>query len=136
MKIITSFTQSGVPKEGLSPTIKILKLDGTIVINNESMTEIGSGFYKYEFATYDEDEDYCISTDGTSSLSNYERYNFSTNEKAPIGKIFKIEKGKWEIKGNQMLFYDNDNTTVLYSFNLQTKNGSPTERDVFKRIPV
>ena len=33
-----------------------------------------------------------------------------------------------------MIFYDTDGTTALLTFNLQTKNGTPTERDVYKRV--
>ena len=36
MLIITNFTQSGVPKTGLSPTIDIWKSDGTQVITSQA----------------------------------------------------------------------------------------------------
>jgi len=134
MNIIAFFTESGVPKEGLTPTIRILTLDGAVVVNDLDMSEVGSGFYVYDFTTYDDDEDYCIRADGTVTLSGADRYVYSTNETAGVGKILQIEKGNWEIKGNKMIFYDTDGTTELYSYNLQTKNGSPTERDVFKRL--
>ena len=136
MNIIAFFTDAGDPKEGLSPTIRVLTLDGSIIINDEAMTETGSGFYYYDFTTYDEDEDYCIRADGTSDLSGADRYVFSSNETAGVGKILQIEKGKWAIKGNQMIFYDTDGTTALYTFNLTTKNGTPTEKDVFTRAEV
>lgn len=136
MLIITNFKASGVPKTGLSPTIDIYESDGTQVITAQAMTEIAGGFYKYEFAAYDEDKDYGIIADGTSTLSNSERYAMSTNEKAPIGKILKIEKGNWKIAGNQMLFYDTDGSTPIYTFDLKNKAGSPTEIDVFKREVV
>jgi len=136
MNLIAFFTDSGDPKEGLSPTIRVLTLDGSIIINDEAMVEIGSGFYYYDFTTYDEDEDYCIRADGTSDLTGADRYVYSTNETAGVGKILQIEKGKWAIKGNQMIFYDTDGTTALYTFNLTTKNGTPTEKDVFTRAEV
>ena len=136
MNIIAFFTDAGDPKEGLSPTIRVLTLDGSIIINDEAMVEIGSGFYYYDFTTYDEDEDYCIRADGTSDLTGADRYVFSSNETAGVGKILQIEKGKWAIKGNQMIFYDTDGTTALYTFNLTTKNGTPTEKDVFTRAEV
>ncbi len=136
MNIIAFFTNKGTPKTGLSPTLDVWKLDATQVITSQAMTEIAGGFYYYDFSAYDEDIDYVIRADGTSTLSGADRYVYSTNETAGVGKILKIEKGKWIIEGNQMKFYDDDGTTVLYTFNLQTKSGTPTERDVFKRIPT
>ena len=135
MKIISFFTNKGTPETGLSPTIDVWKLDGTQVVTAQDLSEIAGGFYFYDFTTYDEDEDYVIRADGVT-LSGADRYVYSTNETAGIGKILQIEKGNWEIKGNQMIFYDANNTTELYKFNLQNKSGSGTERDVYKRISV
>ena len=136
MNIIAFFTQSGTPKTGLSPTISIWKTDGTNVVNASAMTEVAGGFYVYDFSTYDENIDYCIRADGTNTLSGSDRYLYSTNETAGVGNILKVEKNKWEIAGNQMIFYDDDGTTALYKFNLKNKSGTPTEIDVYKREPT
>lgn len=136
MKIIAYFSENGTPKTGLTPTISIIKVDGTSIINGEDMSESGLGFYYYNFTTYDEDQDYCIQADGGATLETNERYVFSTNETAGIGNILKIEKGNWEVIGNQMVFYDTDGTTELYKFNLKNKSGAPTETEVYKRIGV
>lgn len=135
MNIISFFTDNGTPQIGLSPIIDIWELDGTQIVTAQAMTEIAGGFYTYNFSTYDEDEDYCIRADSVT-LTGSDRYLYSTNETAGVGKILQIEKGNWEIKGNQMIFYDNDGTTEIYKFNLQTKNGSPTEKDVYRRVSV
>jgi len=136
MRIIAFFTDKGTPKTGISPTLDIWKIDGTQVVTAQVMTEIAGGFYYYNFTTYDEDEDYCIRADGTNALTGSDRYVYSTNETAGIGKILQVEKGNWEIKGNQMIFYDKDGVNPIYTFNLQTKSGSPTEKDVYRRISV
>lgn len=136
MLIISFFTEEGTPKTGLSPTLDVWTVDGSQVVTAQAMTEIAGGFYKYDFSTYDENEDYCMRADGTSSLTGSDRYLYSTNETGGVGNILKVEKNKWEIKGNQMIFYDDDATTALYTFNLQTKNGTGTEKDVYKRIQV
>ena len=133
MNIVAFFSSAGVPTEGLTPVVRIITISGIVVVNNEEMTEIESGFYVYDFTTYDEDEDYVIRADGVT-LTGYDRYVYSTNQTAGVGKILQIEKGNWEIKGNKMILYDTDGITELYSYNLQTKSGSPTERDVFKRL--
>jgi hypothetical protein len=136
MKLIAYFSDNGEPKTGLSPIISVIKVDGTAVITDQSMIESGLGFYYYDFTDYNEDEDYCIRADGGSSLSNQDRYVYSTNETAGVGKILKIQKNKWEIKNNQLIFYDDDGTTILYTFNLQNKAGGKTDRDVYQRVPV
>lgn len=136
MNIIVFFTESGNPKTGLSATIDIWKLDGTQVITAQSMTEVAGGFYTYDFTTYDEDIDYCIRADGSNVLTDTDRYAYSSNETAGVGNILKIEKGKWVVESNQMKFYDDDGTTVLYTFDLQNQSGVPTERDVFRRVPT
>jgi len=136
MKIIAFFTDSGTPKTGLTPKIDIWTLAGVKTIDDQDMTEVAGGFYYYDFTTYDEDENYCIRADGTSSLSGADRYVYQTNETAGVGKLLQIEKGNWSIKGNQMIFYDTDGTTALYTFNLTTKGGSPTEKDIFNRKVV
>jgi len=81
MYITSFFTKNGSPKEGLLPLIKIIDVDTNIVIiNNEQMIEIGSGWYKYNFTTFDSSKDYVIVCDGTSVLSNNERYMYGGND--------------------------------------------------------
>lgn len=136
MNIISYFSENGVPKTGLTPEITVTKLDGTITVNAQTMTEVSNGFYKYNYSTYDEDEDYLISVDGGSSLNDRDRYLANTNETAGVGNILKIEKGNWKIQGKQMIFYDTDGITPLYTFNLRNKAGVPTETDVYSRESV
>ena len=133
MNIIVFFTESGTPKTGLSPIVNVWKVDGTQVVTDQAMTEVAGGFYNYSFGTYDEDIDYCIVADGTSSLSGSERYKFSTNETAGVGKILQIEKGNWKIIGTQMIFYDTDGTTALATFNLKNSSGTASSSDIFSR---
>ena len=135
MNIIAFFTSAGTPATGLTPKINVWTIAGANVVNEQDMIEIAGGFYTYDFTTYDEDEDYVIRADGVT-LTGYDRYVYASNETAGVGKILKIEKGKWVVEENQMKFYDSDGTTVLYTFDLQNKSGSPTERDVFKRVPT
>lgn len=81
--------------------------------------------WKVEFTTTGEN---------TPSL-NYVEFDFYTIlGLATI--IKKIESNKWKIDNNQMIFYDDDNTTVLYTFDLKDANGNGTERNVFERVPV
>ena len=136
MELLAFFTDKGDPKTGLSPTIDVWKLDGTQVITAQAMTEIAGGFYKYDFTTYDEDINYVIRADGTDTLSGSDRYVFSSNETAGVGKILQIEKGNWAIVGTQMIFYDSDGTTPIYTFDLKDKKNVATDTNVYKRTGV
>ncbi len=136
MKLTAFFTNSGTPATGLSPTIDVWTYDGTNVVIAQNMTEIAGGFYVYDFTTYDEDIDYVIRADGGNTLASHERYSYSSNETAGVGKILKIEKGSWKITGNQMIFYDADGTTALYTFDLKDKSEIATETNVYERQKV
>jgi len=80
MLLMSYFSNLGVPATGLSPTIDIWEDDGTQVVTAAAMTEIDGGFYKYDFTTYDPDENYSIRADGTATLNDYDRYTTATNE--------------------------------------------------------
>ena len=136
MKITAFFSNAGTPATGLSPTIDVWTLDGTQVINAQAMTEVAGGFYFYDFTTYDEDENYVIRADGTATLSGSDRYVYSSNETAGVGKILQIEKGNWAIVGTQMIFYASDGTTPIYTFDLKDKSNAPSDTNVFKRQVV
>lgn len=86
-KIITAFfTNNGVPQTGLTPTVDIWELHPTIpttnpqVVTGGAVTEIGGGWYRYDFLTYDSTLDYSIIFDGGVSLNAGERYHVAGNE--------------------------------------------------------
>jgi hypothetical protein len=81
MNILSYFTNSGVPETGLSPTIRIRNVStGGLVVTDESMTEVGDGFYNYDFTGYDALIGYSIRSDGGVSLADAERYSYAGNE--------------------------------------------------------
>jgi len=55
---------------------------------------------------------------------------------ADVTFIKAIEGGKWKIASNQMIFYDDDNTTVIATFNLFDSAGSPAMTEIYKREVV
>jgi len=83
-KLITSFFSSnGAPALGLSPTIRgwiVTPGTQTLVIADDPMVEVGDGFYKYDFATYDQINNYVFRSDGGISLPASERYQIAANE--------------------------------------------------------
>ena len=50
--------------------------------------------------------------------------------------IRKIEGGRWKITANQMIFYAEDNSTVVATFDLFDQFGTPTDNEVMERRRV
>jgi hypothetical protein len=75
MNVITFFSLYGTPSTGLTPTIRIRNaVTNALVITDAAMTEIGDGFYKYDFSGYDNSIEYTIRCDGGVTLVGSERY--------------------------------------------------------------
>ena len=87
MLITAFFTDSGVPKTGLFPTVNAWKSDGTLVIDKQVMLERAGGFYDYDFVGYNNSENYTFVADAGSSLFNYDRYVYGTNNTSNLAKI-------------------------------------------------
>ncbi len=80
-QIVAFFTSAGAPAVGLSPTVRIRELaTNTLVVTDAAMVEVGDGFYSYDFTAYDTAVNYAIRCDGTSVLSDAERYSWAGNE--------------------------------------------------------
>jgi hypothetical protein len=78
--ITTFFIIRGIPLLGLNPTIKIIRIsDNSLIINNAYLSEIGFGFYKYNFTSYDPKIEYVFRIDGGSSIQGSERYKVTSN---------------------------------------------------------
>ena len=50
--------------------------------------------------------------------------------------IKQIESGKWQLVGNQLIFYKDDNITEICRFNTFDVNGTPSMEDIMKRERV
>jgi len=137
MIIFAFFTENGSPKTGLTPTIDIADEDGTAIVTGASMTEVSLGFYKYDFSTIVDSTNYVYRADGGASQPVAERYSVGSNQIASdTNRILKVEKNNWQILNNQLIIYDDDGTTALFTFNLTDKSGNPNESSVFKREAV
>ena len=112
-QIVTAFfTTVGVPTTGLSPTIRIRRLDtDALVVTDDAMVDVGDGFYDYEFALFDSSLEYVIRADGTSSLEGADRYKSGTLD-GQITQIHSSTAGHIEISDDGLtieLFDDDDN---------------------------
>ena len=53
-----------------------------------------------------------------------------------IGQLYDIQFGRWLIAGNQMLFFKEDNVTLIATFNLYDDTATPSMDAVFERARV
>jgi hypothetical protein len=142
MIITTHYTKEGTPETGLTPTITIrLISNNNVVVNAELMTEVGGGFYKYDFVGYDENVEYAFIADAGITLSDYERYTTGTNEldtSKNVQTIRKVQTNAYKIDKtlNQMMVYDDDDTTPILTFDLKDDEGNSDSETVYERTPT
>ena len=53
-----------------------------------------------------------------------------------IAQLYDVQYGRWKIVSNQMIFYKEDNSTVVATYNLYDQGGVPTMDAVFERTKV
>lgn len=84
------------------------------------------------FLTNEEHEKLMTLPDLTEIISGIWDYENIINK---ISMLYNISVGDWEIRNNQMIFYDSDNNEIL-KFDLKNKKGKPSDLEVFSRIKV
>lgn len=75
-----NFTDDGAPRTGISPvpTITIMRLsDDAEVVADKNMSEVGRGWYKYDFTSaYVAGEEYAATADAGAAIISIERYAY------------------------------------------------------------
>jgi hypothetical protein len=122
--------------------------DDSIVVNAAAMSELATtGYFKYQFNPTPGNltEYFYITTNGTEEhagkiiLGGYPddiKDKTDTIDWDNITSLIDEIGGKWEITGNQMIFYKADNATEIMRFNLFDADGNPATTDVYKRERV
>jgi len=81
VQVLAFFTNDGVPQGGLTPTIRIRDVDdNSLVVTDAAASEVGDGWYKYDFVAYDAAKEYAIRFDGGAALADSDRYTSGTND--------------------------------------------------------
>jgi len=76
MKFPVLFLENGVPKEGLEPTVVIRdRTAGNTPVNGEAASEVGGGWYEYDYGAGDPTHHY-VATFDSVTLTGPERYAF------------------------------------------------------------
>jgi hypothetical protein len=111
-----------------------------IEIVNTSLTEDtnNSGKYVYDWNTIGitDNSTYHAHFYQANTLIGVESYHFSSifsTISTNIEFIKGIEGGRWEIVNNEMIFYAENNSTVLARFELFNQAGQPDSTNVFER---
>lgn len=82
------FTEDGTPKTGLTPKIYIRKVsDVSLVVNGSNMTEVGNGWYKYDYVGAVNTEDYAATADSVSLLLAERYAPVATSSQGEISDI-------------------------------------------------
>lgn len=109
-KLITAhYTINGTPATGLSPVIYIISVSqsgNVLEINGDSLSEIGMGWYRYDFAVYDPMLSYVFTIDGGTGLQPHDRYKYGGNE----SYVEDVSSGVWEEESTN---HTNTGTTGL-----------------------
>lgn len=123
--IINSYiTSSGAPAVGLTPTIRIWMVDptpelyigapnGTYSAVDLTMTEVGDGFYNFEFTNilgYNTEYNYLVRVDGAAYLDDAERYQTINISPADGLTNYTISDQVWD---EQLTDHTNTGTTGL-----------------------
>ena len=127
MLILAAITQSGTPQTGLDPvpTLRIRDLsDNSLAVTDAAMTEVGDGWYKYDFTTYSAEKDYAIRVDAGAAFADIDRYYYSTD----FAKSSLLTASR-RIVNNTLEFYTSNG--VILSFDLKDKNGDAGSVNIY-----
>ena len=161
--IVAYFSKNGEPVKGLTPIIRIREIitsgspDSNIVINNQSMQEIGDGYYVYQFIEYDPRIDYAFIADGGTSLTTGDRYAVGVTEVpdpeenadavwvaseasdliALVEEIIKYSKNRTYLdkQAKTLTVFHDDGITPLRVFSLRDASGTPSITEIVERLP-
>ena len=98
-------------------------IDGEAVVGVIDWGATVSGPERYTYASFN-----------TRDYAPHKDTNVLSSVSADVEVVKEIQTGRWEISGNQLVLYKSDNTTVIATFNLFDKNGSPTGDAPYSRV--
>jgi len=140
--VVAYFERQGEPAINLNPVIRIRYVETGSIVAEDVMDEVGSGFYKFNFHTYDMTKDYTMLADGGISLIQRDRflegatgeygdissniYLMSDNIGCRILLMKKLFENKLELENGDQdnwILYDDDGVTPLLVYDASDVNG-------------
>lgn len=134
---------TGAPAAGETPVFTVYKDDQGNDMAQPSITAIGGGAYKFT-PVFDSGEGIAFSiSSGSTALPLYQSGYLRPEDYFidDIAILKQIETGKWQIhttgpNENQLVLYDEDGVTALYTFDLADEDGNPVSTGPFRRTPA
>lgn len=138
---LTFVVAFGTSRTGKTVTAAILDEDGTAKVGGYTLGtvyELGYGSYgiKITFTEAFSGHIKWTNTTDTPNTEVYEPFVVIADYRADITNALKILKNRWKIESNQLKFYDDDDTTVLYTFDLKKAGVANDGTDPDERIPA
>jgi len=139
--VVVYFESSGSPALGLFPLLRIRSVDDGSIVTEDTMEEVGNGFYRFDFFTYDITKDYIFLADAITLLPKDRFVEGATGEYGKITNnisimsdnvdcrvllMKKLDTNKLELYegGNaNWILYDDDSITPINTFNARDKDG-------------
>jgi len=143
VKLWLLYQENGTPVSGKTNLLVDVQYNGTTIYTSPLTEEGTTGVYSVQWdsslSSIIEGDVYETRYLEDTSILSMEEVLFDNSIleiKENVELIKGIETGRWRIVNNQMIFYADDNTTVLAQFNLYDKTGSPASEDVYERRKV
>ena len=134
--IVTTFTSSfGSTRTGKTVVAAILDEDGIAKAGGYtlgSVVELGKGFYSIKI-TFTAEFSGFIHWDNTTDSSELYDPFVVTND---LTRSRKILTNRWLIESNQLKFYDDDDSTVLVTFDLKKVTAANDGTAPDERVPA
>lgn len=128
----------GISRVGKTVTVSVLDSSGNTLNSGftaGSVIELSDGTYAVEITFTTNFSGFLKWTDTDDGLDVYDTVQVISDYTVDITSIRKIETNRWKILSNQLTIYDDDGTTPLFLFNLNS-NGSPDGNTPDERVPV
>lgn len=125
----------GPSRTGRTVTVSILDSDGDVVVSGftiSSVLELGSGYYGVQITFSEDFVGYVQWDDADDGLTIFDTILVLPDNSEILRKI---ETNRWKISSNQLIVYDDDGTTPLYTWNL-FDDGVPNGDTPNERVPA
>lgn len=128
----------GLSKVGKTVTVTVLDTSGNVLGSGytpSSVIELGHGNYGITITFTANFSGFIKWNNTTDGITLYEPILIIPDYRDEITIIRKIETNHWKIEGNQLIIYDDDIVTPLYTFDLK-KESAANGDEPDERIPV
>lgn len=126
----------GTSRTGKTVTLSILDSAGSVLGSGYtagSVIELSDGNYACVVTFTSTFTGFIKWSNTTDGIELYEPIVVIEDYRADITIIKKVEINRWKIASNQLVIYDDDGTTPLYTFNLK-KNGAADGGEPDERV--